>query len=290
MRSVLVRFGRRLLWLVRKPSGAVGLGIVALIVISVMWGSSFAPYDAADQHLTDRLQGPSPTYPLGTDHLGRDLLSRVILGTQTAMGVAVPAVGGALVLGAILGIAAGYLGRWVENTLLVVMDTMQSFPAVVLALALLAVLGPSMTNVIVVIGIAMAPQYARVARASVLSVKQSDFVEVERSLGAGHWRVVLVHIVPNIVAPLLVLVSIDVAGAVAVEAGLSFLGVGVPPPTPSWGAILADGFQRIREAPWAVIWSSLAIMLTTLGFTLLSENLRDYLDPRMATDELDVRV
>lgn len=290
MRPLTIRLPENLRWLVRQPAGALGLGMVGLILLALVFGPALAPYDPAAQHLADRLQGPSTEYLLGTDHLGRDLLSRVVIGTRTAMGVAIPAVGGALLIGSVLGITAGYLGRWVDNTLIVVMDTMQSFPAVILALALLAVLGPSVANVIVVIAVALAPQYARLARASVLTLRQRPFIEAERSLGAGHWRVISRHIVPNIVAPLFVLVSIDLAGAVAVEAGLSFLGVGVQPPTPSWGVILADGFEWIRESPWPVVWASLAIMLTTLGFTLLSESLRDRLDPRMATDELDTPV
>ena len=162
------------------------------------------------------------------------------------------------------------------------MDTVQAFPAVILALALLAVLGPSLRNVIIVIGVSFAPGYARVARALVLSSKQDHYVEAERALGAGTRRIVGVHILPNIVAPLFILLAMDMPGAITVEAGLSFLGVGVQPPTPSWGVILADGFDRVRDTPWPVIGAGGFLMITTLGFTMLGETLRDVVDPRLS--------
>ena len=161
------------------------------------------------------------------------------------------------------------------------MDAIQSFPSVVLALTVLAVLGPSLGNVLVVIAITFSPQYGRVARASVLAVKQNPFIEGARALGATSPRVVTVHVLPNIVAPLFILLAMNIPSAIAVEAGLSFLGVGVQPPTPSWGVILAEGFERARDAPWPIISTGLALILTTLGFTLLGETLRDVIDPRM---------
>jgi peptide/nickel transport system permease protein len=170
----------------------------------------------------------------------------------------------------------------VDNVILVLTDSMQAFPAVILALALLALLGPSSTNVILVIIIAFMPGYARVVRAQVLSVKENPFVEAERSLGASNGRIIFVHILPNILAPLVILLAMDLPSAITFEAGLSFLGLGVKPPTPSWGVILADGFSRIRNSPWPVLWAGLALMLTTLGFTLFGETLRDVLDPKLA--------
>jgi peptide/nickel transport system permease protein len=185
------------------------------------------------------------------------------------------------VLGLVLGLTAGYLGGRVDNALIVVMDSAQAFPTVILALALLAVLGASLRNILIVIAITFAPQYARVARASVLAVKQNPFIEAERALGARNLRVVGVHILPNIMAPLFILLAMNIPAAITVEAGLSFLGVGVQPPTPSWGVILAEGFERVREAPWPVLDTGLALMLATLGFTLLGETLRDVVDPRL---------
>jgi peptide/nickel transport system permease protein len=266
----------------RRPAGLIGLLIVTALLVAVIFAPLVAPYDDAQQDIVKRLQGPSGSHPLGTDHLGRDLLSRLIFGARVALGVAFPAVLAALLLGLLLGLAAGYLGGKIDNALLIVMDTLQAFPSVILALALLAVLGPSTRNVTIVIAIAFAPGYARVVRALVLATKENLFVKAERSLGASDLRIVFVHILPNIVAPLFILLAMDMPSAITVEAGLSFLGVGVEPPTPSWGEILSDGFERVRDTPWPVVWAGLALMVTTLGFTMLGETLRDLVDPRLA--------
>lgn len=266
----------------RRPAGLFGLLVVAGLISVVLFAPLYAPYDPAQQDIEHRLEGPSSAYPLGTDHLGRDLLSRLLYGTRVALMTALPAVFTALVLGLILGLAAGYLGGNVDNVILIFMDTLQAFPAVILTLALLALLGPSASNVIFVIAIAFTPGYARIVRAQVLSYKEEPFVEVERSIGAGDVRIAFIHIMPNIIAPLVILLAMDLPSAITVEAGLSFLGLGVRPPTPSWGVILSDGFARIRISPWPVLWASLVIMITTLGFTLFGERLRDLLDPKLA--------
>ena len=266
----------------RRPAGLFGLVVVATLLLIVLFAPQIAPYEASAQKITDRLEGPSLTHLFGTDELGRDLYSRILYGTRIALGVAIPAVLAALVVGLIIGTVAGYLGGWVDNALVVVMDTVQAFPTVILALALLALLGPSLQNVIIVIVVSFAPGYARVARASLLSAKQDLYVEAERALGAGDGRIVGVHILPNIVAPLFILLAMDLAAAITIEAGLSFLGVGVPPPTPSWGVILADGFDRVRDTPWPVLSAGLVLMITTLAFTMLGETLRDVVDPRLS--------
>ena len=266
----------------RRPAGLFGLVVVATLLLIVLFAPQIAPYEASAQKITDRLEGPSLTHLFGTDELGRDLYSRILYGSRIALGVAIPAVLAALVVGLIIGTVAGYLGGWVDNALVVVMDTVQAFPTVILALALLALLGPSLQNVIIVIVVSFAPGYARVARASLLSAKQDLYVEAERALGAGDGRIVGVHILPNIVAPLFILLAMDLAAAITIEAGLSFLGVGVPPPTPSWGVILADGFNRVRDTPWPVLSAGLVLMITTLAFTMLGETLRDVVDPRLA--------
>jgi len=265
-----------------RPAGLFGLALVVFLLLIVAFAPQIAPYEPSAQNITERLQGPSGSHLLGTDELGRDLLSRLLFGTGIALGVAFPAVLAALVAGLVVGMIAGYLGGRIDNALVVVMDTVQAFPAVILALALLAVLGPSLRNVIIVIAVSFAPGYARVARALVLSTKQDQFVEAERALGAGDGRIIGVHILPNIIAPLFILLAMDLPAAITVEAGLSFLGVGVQPPTPSWGVILADGFDRVRDTPWPVLSAALILMLTTLGFTMLGETLRDVVDPKLS--------
>jgi peptide/nickel transport system permease protein len=268
--------------IIRRSSGAFGLFIVSALMIVILFAEVLAPYGAAEQDIPSRLQGPSATYLLGTDHLGRDLLSRLLFGTRVALGTAVPAVLAALFGGMLLGLVAGYSGGAVDNVLLVIIDSIQAFPTILLALALLALLGPSQGNVIVAIAVARTPRFARIVRAQVLAVKEHPFVEAERSLGASTLRIILVHILPNILPPLVILLAMNVPSAIVTEAGLSFLGVGVRPPTPSWGVILADGFLWIQTSPWAVVWAGLTLMFTTLGFTLFGEALRDILDPKLA--------
>ncbi len=267
---------------IRRPLGALGFLIVSGFMLTVIFASVLAPYDYDAQDIPSMLQGPSQEHLLGTDHLGRDLLSRIIYGSRIALGTAVPAVSIALAGGMILGLISGYTGGIVDDIIVVILDSLKAFPAVILALAILALLGSSLVNEILVIGLAWIPGYARVIRAQVLSAKQNIYVEGERSLGASNSRIVLVHIVPNIIAPLLILAAMDLPVVITFEAGLSFLGLGVRPPTPSWGAILSDGFNFIRQSPWPITWAGLTLIITTLGFTLFGETLRDVLDPRLS--------
>jgi len=266
----------------QQPLGALGLLIVAAFLVTVILAPVLAPYDFAEQDIPSMLQGPSRAHLLGTDHLGRDLLSRIIYGARIALGTAVPAVAVALLGGTLLGLLSGYVGGIVDDAIVVVIDSIKAFPAVVLALAILAVLGPSLGNEIIVIGLAWIPGYARVARAQVFATKQNPYVEAELSLGASNVRIVLRHILPNILAPLLILAAMDLPVVITFEAGLSFLGLGVRPPTPSWGVILSDGFNFIRQSPWPITWAGLTLVVTTLGFTLFGETLRDVLDPRLS--------
>lgn len=267
---------------VRRPAGLFGLTVIGGLLVIVVFAPLLAPYGDAHQDIVHRLEPPSGAHLLGTDQLGRDLLSRLLFGTRIALGVAVPSVLAALAAGLVLGMIGGYLGGRVDNLMILVMDSMQAIPSVPLALILIALIGPSLQNVILVIAFTFTPGYARVARALVLAAKQDQYVETERSLGASDVRIAIVHILPNIIAPLFVLVAMDIPSAITVESGLSFLGLGVQPPTPSWGVILADGFDRVRETPWPVLWASLALMIATLGFTMLGETLRDIVDPRIA--------
>jgi peptide/nickel transport system permease protein len=268
--------------ILRRPLGALGFLIVLVFTLSVIFAPLVAPYDYAEQDIPNRLQGPSRTYLLGTDHIGRDLLSRLLYGSRIAMGVALSAVGIALAGGIVLGLAAGYLGGIADDVTLVMLDTFSSIPGLILALTFLALLGPSLTNLVLVIGLAWVPGYARIARAQVLAAKENVHVEAERSLGATPWRIAARHILPNILAPLLIMAAMDLPWVIIFEAGLSFLGLGVRPPIPSWGVILSEGYDKILQSPWPITWVGLALILTTLGFTLLGETLRDVLDPRLA--------
>jgi peptide/nickel transport system permease protein len=266
----------------RRPLGALGFVIVLAFICMVLFAPLLTPYSFEEQDIPSMLQGPSRAHPLGTDHLGRDLWSRIVYGSRIALGVAVPAVGIALAGGIVLGLLAGYLGGIVDDIALVLFDSVQAFPAVILALAILALLGPSLRNVIIVIGLAWTPGYARITRAQVLSARGEQYVEVERSLGATQMRILFRHILPNVVAPLLILAAMDLPVVITFEAGLSFLGLGVRPPTPSWGVVLSDGFNFIRQSPWPITWAGVTLIITTLGFTLFGETLRDVLDPRLS--------
>ncbi len=266
----------------RQPATFFSIIVVLVLMVCALAAPAVAPYDFAKQDIPNRLQGPSPQHVLGTDHLGRDVLSRLVYGTRTAFETALPGVLIALLIGLGLGLVAGYVGGWVESVILIFADTMQAFPSILFALALLALIGPSTASVIVVIAIAFAPGYARVVRAQVLALKTQPFVEVGRALGASDLRIIGAHILPNIVAPLVILFAMDLVSAITIEAGLSFLGLGVKPPTPSWGVVLSDGFARIRQSPWPVLFASLALGITTLGLTLFGESLRDALDPRLS--------
>lgn len=267
--------------LARRPAGLFGLIVILLIIFIIIFGPLISPYSYSDQDISHRLEGPSAQHLLGTDHLGRDLAARLIYGTRVALGTAFPAVSIALGLGLVLGLLAGYLGGWVDNLLLVIFDTIQAFPAMILALALLSILGPSSENVVLAIVVAFTPGYARITRAQVLGLKTNLFVEVEKSLGAGLFRILFVHILPNTLPPMLILLAMDLPYGITVETGLSFLGLGVQPPLASWGVILSDGFAKIRMSPWAVIWPSVMLMITTLGFTLFGETVRDLTDPKL---------
>ncbi len=267
---------------VRQPLGAVGFLIVLMFIIMVAFAPLIAPYEYAEQDIPNRLQGPSENYWLGTDHLGRDIFSRLVYGSRIAFGTAIPSVTIALVSGTILGLIAGYVGGRVDNAIVILMDMLQAFPSIMLSLAVLALLGPSLVNVIIVIGLTWMPNYARVIRAQTLSVREKAFVEAERSLGATNKNILLSHILPNVIAPALLLAAMDLPWVITFEAGLSFMGMGVRPPTPSWGVILSEGFDHIFESEWPIIWSGLTLAMTTLGFTLFGEALRDVLDPRLS--------
>lgn len=263
------------------PLGLLGLCLVTLMVVSALGASIFAPYDPIQLNIMDRLQGPSANHLLGTDQLGRDLFSRVLFGGQVALKVAFLTIGSALIIGVVLGMIAGYGPAWLDNSIMLLFDTIRSVPTIMLALAAVAIVGPSITTVIVVIAVSSIPNYGRVVRTQTLTIKSKDFVKAEMLMGASLLRILSIHVLPNILGPLLILASMDIPTVIALEAGLSFLGMGVKPPTPSWGSILNDGFALIRNTPWPIIAGSIPLVLATLGFTFLGESLRDLLDPKL---------
>lgn len=271
---------QRLRRLARDPLGLLGLVLVMLVVFAAAGADLLAPYDTTAMDLDAQLSAPTWEHPLGTDNLGRDTLSRVLHGGRIALYVALAAVGLSLVLGLFLGMVAGSGPRWLDNLLMLCFDSLRSFPVIMFALAVITVLGPKLETIILVVVATSIPSYARIARTATLSLRNAEFILAERSLGAGPLRLMTSHFLPNLIAPLLILASMDIPVVITIEAGLSFLGLGVRPPTPSWGSILNDGYAFIRNTPWLVIAGSLPLVITTLGFTFLGEALRDLFDPK----------
>ena len=263
------------------PLGLLGLCLVTLMVVSALGASIFAPYDPIQLNIMERLQGPSAKHLLGTDQLGRDLFSRVLFGGQVALKVAFLSIGSALIVGIVLGLIAGYGPAWLDNSIMLLFDTIRSVPTIMLALVTVAFVGASLTTLIFVIAASSIPSYGRIVRTQTLTIKSKDFVKAEMLMGASLPRILSIHLLPNILGPLLILASMDIPSIIALEAGLSFLGMGVKPPTPSWGSILNDGFALIRNTPWPIIAGSIPLVLATLGFTFLGESLRDLLDPKL---------
>lgn len=269
----------RLFW--RNSQGMFGLILVVLFFASAIFAPLLAPYDPNQLDIPARLSGPSLDHWAGTDQLGRDTFSRVLYGGRVALKIAAIGVSVSLFAGLLLGMLAGYGPRWLDNVLLLFFDTIRAFPTIVMALAVVALTGPSLELVLVIVIVTSIPAYARLARTSTLALKNAEFIVAERSLGAGMGRILWRHVMPNVVGPLLILGAMDVPVVVTVEAGLSFLGLGVLPPTASWGTVLNEGYLIIRDTPWPVIAGGIPLVLTTLGFTFLGEGLRDVFDPKL---------
>lgn len=265
----------------RDPLGLMGLVLVTLILLSALFAGVIAPYDPIKLNIIERLQGPSASHLLGTDQLGRDLFSRVLYGGQVALKVALISITAALSLGVLLGMLAGFGPKWLDSVIMLFFDTIRSFPTVMFALATVALVGPSLETVILVVIVTSIPTYGRVVRTQTLAIKSNEFVLAERVMGVSALRILRVHILPNVMGPLIILASMDIPTVIALEAGLSFLGMGVKPPTPSWGSILNDGYTLIRNTPWPIIAGSIPLVLITLGFTFLGESLRDLIDPKL---------
>ena len=268
-------------FLSRRGMLAVGLGIVLLMSLAALLAPWLAPYDPTTLHLQAILEPPSDIFPLGTDALGRDVLSRLLYGARVSLWVGFVSVGLAVLIGVTLGLAAGYFGGWTDEAIMRGVDVMLCFPSFFLILAVIAFLEPSLTNIMVVIGLTSWMGVARLVRAETLSLRERDFVAAARLAGTGSWRTILRHILPNALAPVLVSATLGVAGAILVESSLSFLGLGVQPPDPSWGNMLMEGKDVLEIAPWLSLYPGLAILITVLGYNLLGESLRDILDPRL---------
>ena len=257
-----------------------GGSIVLLLGVLALFGRALAPHDPLMMDFTTRFAPPSWTHPFGTDDFGRDLFSRVLYGARVSVQVAFIAVSLSGVVGVTLGVLAGYLGGWIDEVIMRVMDVIFAFPAVLLAITVMAILGRGVENAMIAIAIVYAPIFARVTRGAVISVRDREFVTAARALGQGHGRVMFKHVLPNALGPIIVQTSLSLAFAILAEAALSFFGLGTQPPDPSWGRMLSEGRGFLGQAPWMGIFPGLAIMLSVLGFNLLGDGLRDVLDPR----------
>ena len=264
-----------------NQAAAIGLAIVAVYILlglTAEWLPLRSPLQIVG---ANRMAGPSLSMPLGADTFGRDLLSRIVFGARLSLQVVVVSVALALVAGSTLGLIAGYAGGWIDQVIMRTMDVLFAFPAVLLALGVVAALGPNPSNVVIAIAIVYTPIFARVVRGPVLAIKEREFVEAARALGARASRIITLHVLPNLLSVLIVQTSIALSWAVLTEASLSFLGLSAQPPAPSWGAMLSEGRQNLELAPHLAIFPGLAIMLAVLGFNLLGDGLRDVLDPRL---------
>ncbi|HNR00782.1 MAG TPA: ABC transporter permease, partial [Trueperaceae bacterium] len=272
------RFFTRL-W--RNRVGFIGFVVALVVVLAAALGPLIAPYDPLAQSIRERFQGPSGTHLLGTDNFGRDTLSRILYGYRTSVLVSLGAVLIATVVGGGLGLLAAYWGGWRDRLIMRVMDVLLAFPIILLAIAVLAVLGPGSLNTGLAIGIVYTPVFARLARGPALTVLSWDYVAAARALGGGAVRVLSKHVAPNIMAPILVQVTLSLSTAILVEASLSFLGLGTQPPTPSLGLMLSESRGTMLLSPWVSVFSGLAILLASFGFNLFGDGLRDLLDPTL---------
>ncbi len=268
--------------LLSNPSGLIGIIIVtSYFLVALSYSFGLSPFPAAEQHVIDRLQAPSSKYLMGTDLFGRDLASRIMEGAKNSLYVALISVFLASVVGIFLGVISGFIGGHLDNLIMRIMDIFFAFPALLLALLVITVLGTGLNNAVLAIAIVYTPIFARVARGPVLAVKEMDFVQAGRGLGASSARLMLKHILPNILAPLIVQISLALSWSLLTEASLSFLGLGVQPPAASWGVMLSESRGLAERAPWLMMFPAIAISLGVLGFNLLGDGLRDVLDPRM---------
>jgi peptide/nickel transport system permease protein len=270
-----------LLRLLKSTSGSVGLAIIVIVSLTALFAPLISPYDPIALNTPDRLQGPSPSHLAGTDQYGRDTLSRIIYGGRTSLSVAFSSILLATLVGSLLGLLAGYYRGWLDVLIMRLTDILLSFPVILLAIALLAFLGSGFNSLVIAIAVVYTGPFTRVARAAVLAIREELYVEASRASGGSDMRTLFITLLPNALAPLIVEISLRLAYAILIEAGLSFLGLGTPPPAPSWGQMIAENRRYLALSPWATISPGLAIMVIVLGFNLLGDGLRDALDPRL---------
>jgi peptide/nickel transport system permease protein len=265
----------------KSPLAMFGLIVILLLIFVAIFAGVLAPYPYQKQNLSHMFETPSRQFLLGTDEFGRDILSRLIYGARISLQVGFIAVGIALIVGGMLGAMAGYYGKWIDNGIMRVMDVLLSVPQTLLAIAIAAALGPGLFNLMIAVGISAVPNYARIVRGSVLSIREMEFIEAARAVGSSDLRIILKHILPNSMAPLIVQSTLGVASAILNAAGLSFIGLGIQPPYPEWGAMLSGGRQYIRDYPHLTLYPGLVIMFTILALNFLGDGLRDALDPKL---------
>lgn len=265
----------------KNKMSLVGIGIIIFFLLIALFAGVIAPYAYDETNLMNRLQAPSAEHWFGTDDLGRDIFSRIVYGARISMWVGFFAVSGALIFGTLLGILAGYFGRWVDMLISRIFDILLAFPSILLAIAIVTILGPSLENALIAIAIINIPRFGRIVRSKVLSLKEEEFIMAAKAQGMRHGRILFHHILPNSIAPIIVQATLSFGTAIIEAAALGFLGLGAQPPDPEWGKMLSDSRAYIQTAPWTVLFPGFSIMLVVLGFNLIGDGLRDALDPKL---------
>lgn len=274
-------FARVLFVFNRNRISWIGVVLLLILVSLAVFAPVISPYNPVEQHITDQFKGPSAKYWLGTDEYGRDLFTRIVWGARISLTVGTVSVILGMIIGSILGMYAGYKGGVGDELIMRVMDVFMSIPTLLMGLFVVAVLGPSTVNLIIAIALTVMPRFARIARAPTVSIKERDYIEACRAMGFSDLRIMLVHVLPNILGDIMVMGSLWVATAVRIEASLSFIGLGVPPPTPTWGGMVREGFEKMLDSPGASIYPGIFILLTVFAFNLIGDGLRDVIDPRL---------
>lgn len=265
----------------KNKVAVIGLLIVVFFILMALFADLLAPYSYESQKLSDKHLAPSTEHWFGTDEYGRDILSRIIFGARLSLWVGFVSVAGSVIVGLVLGLLAGYYGKWVDMIISRIFDILLAFPSILLAIAIVAALGPSLRNALIAIAIINVPTFGRLIRSRVLSVKEEEYISAAKAIGMKDGRIIFQHVLPNCLAPIIVQGTLAIASAIIECAALGFLGLGAQPPTPEWGQMLAESRAYILQAPWTVLFPGVAIMLTVLGFNLMGDGLRDALDPRM---------
>lgn len=266
-----------------QPIGAISIIFIMFVIVIAIFAPLIAPYDPVAQNREAFLTGPSASHLMGTDDLGRDVFSRIIYGSRISLLVGFASVGFSMIFGIIFGVVSGYFGRWLDMVIQRLMDAIMAIPPLILALFIAALLGPAIQNVIIALVIVETPRFARIVRGEMLRIRELNYVEASRSVGASAVRIILKHALPNMLAPIIILASLAFGASIIAEASLSFLGIGTPPPHPSWGLMLSGASRYMENAPWLVLFPGLALGFCVLAFNLLGDSLRDFLDPKLSS-------